>query len=82
MEASNKKVKILIKGFNCVTIMNRGIECELSTPVYHNAINYDDFVEVIQHVKNKNPDNLIYGVGVSLGSNYMINMVANHPDLF
>lgn len=33
------------KGLSSVAIMNRGIACNLSNPIYHNAAEYNHYVE-------------------------------------
>lgn len=37
---------------------------------------YSDYIESIDHIKEKYPNHNIFGLGISLGANYLMNIAA------
>jgi predicted alpha/beta-fold hydrolase len=56
---------------------SRGIQSALTTPTYHSALTYQDFIEAIDQIQEKHQESDLFGVGISLGANYMMNVAAN-----
>lgn len=61
---------------NVSVILSRGINCELSTPKLHTAATHSDFIEVIKDLKIQYPNKKIFGFGISLGANQLVNLMS------
>jgi len=60
-----------------VVFMNRGIGgITLKTPRTYCGSNYEDFIEVLEHVKRKYPNALVGAVGISMGGLILGNFLA------
>ncbi|XP_015118106.1 phospholipase ABHD3 isoform X1 [Diachasma alloeum] len=66
-------------GIRCVVSNNRGLGgVPLKTPRLYCAANYDDFTEVVDHIKKTNPGIPLGATGVSMGGLILGNYLAQH----
>jgi len=59
----------------CVMVARGCGGIELTTPLGFTAHGYDDMRQVVDHLKERNPNAKIYGVGFSLGAGLMANYI-------
>ncbi|KAL4436413.1 hypothetical protein ABPG74_002979 [Tetrahymena malaccensis] len=61
-------------GFRTVCVNMRGYNSKLSSPQMTDFTKNDDILEIIQSIQAKYPKANLYGLGISMGANYMLKM--------
>ena len=49
--------------------------------IYHGAHSLNDIKEAVDFIQNKYPNSKIYGVGISIGANFLTNYVGTEREV-